>query len=91
MKVIEPRRSNNIATKVMRSQTFILAVTETTRTLVQATLIVIVRASLGKTMKELNDEAGAVTNFNSSHENSQTLRRGQSLNQQQEKLNLSLQ
>ena len=45
----------------------------TTGTIVQATLIIVTRTSLGKTTKELNDEAGAVTNFNSSHENSQTL------------------
>ena len=41
-------------------------------------------------MKELNDEAGVVTKFNSPHENPQTLRRGQSLNQHQENINLSL-
>ena len=80
VKVMEPRRNNNTATSVMRSQTFILAVTETTGTHVQATLITDARTSLGKAMKELNDKVGAITNFNNSHENSQTLRRGQCFN-----------
>ena len=78
---MEPQRNNNTATNVTRSQTFILAVTETMGTHVQATLTADARRSLGKATKELNDEAGAVTNFNSSHENFQTLRLGQSLNQ----------
>ena len=62
MKVIEPQRNNSTATSITRSQTFIFTATEMKGTHEQATLTAVARTSMGTATKELDNEAGAVTN-----------------------------